>query len=64
MAARGSGGYRRGMEQHLHHENGQTSVEYALTLVVAIGLATALAALTTPAGDLVSRVVDAIGSAL
>jgi Flp pilus assembly pilin Flp len=64
MVAPVAEGYRRRMEQHHHHENGQTSVEYALTIVIAIGLATALAALVTPAGDVVARVVDVIAAAL
>jgi Flp pilus assembly pilin Flp len=56
--------YRRRMGQHHDDENGQASVEYALTLVLVIGLTTALAAIVTPAGDLVSRVIEAIGAAL
>jgi hypothetical protein len=52
------------MHHHDVHEDGQVSVEYALTIALAIGLTTAVAVITTPAGDLVARVVDTIMSAL
>lgn len=51
------------MLQH-HHEDGQTSVEYALMLALAIALVIGLAAFMSPAGDFVAGVIDSVVSAL
>jgi Flp pilus assembly pilin Flp len=52
------------MQQHHHHEDGQVSLEYALMLVVAIGMVTALAALAAPVADFVAGLAEAIASAV
>lgn len=48
------------MRERLQHEDGQTAVEYALTLAIAAGSVFAVAVIAGPLIAIVSDVVDTI----